>query len=90
MEVKMLKDESPKCFDTLESLQSLEALLEETFRICEKVLSQPIEPFPAQDAWDEEIEAEHFFYSKKMKEIKLNFKEGNRAFNNCFIVPKKK
>lgn len=86
----MLKNKSPKCFDTLESLQSLEALLEETFRICEKVLSQPIEPCPTQDAWNEEIDAENFFYSKKMKKIKQNFKEGNRAFNNCFIVPNNK
>ena len=85
----MLKNESPKCFDTLESLQSLEALLEETFRICEKVLSQPIESFPAQDAWNEEIDAEHHFYSKKMEKIERNFKENDRIFNNCFIIDKK-
>ena len=83
-----MNNRSEECFDTLESLQSLEALLEETFKICERVLSQPIEHFPAQDAWNEDIEADNHFLSEKIQKLEEKFQHGERVYNDCFIMNK--
>jgi hypothetical protein len=89
MEVTM-DNNSKDCFDTLDSLQSLEALLEETFRICEKVLSHTVDSpvSPVEETWNEEIEAENHFFSQKIDKLEQKFQNNNRIFNDCFIVKK--
>lgn len=59
--------------DVLSSVESLEALLEETFRISEKVLSRKPDELETIDAWNEEIEAENLNYLNCLSELHKKF-----------------
>ena len=69
--------------DTIQAVQSLEQMLEETLRITEKILSKPPLPFPGIDAWNEEIEAENFDFTDKISDLYKSFKRVDQAFNKA-------
>ena len=59
--------------DVLASVETLEDLLEETFRISEKILSRTPDDLMALDAWNEEIEAENLNYLNNLSELHKKF-----------------
>ena len=55
------------------SVGTLESLLEETFRISEKILSRKSDELEAIDAWNEEIEAENLNYLSSLSALHKKF-----------------
>ena len=70
----MLHLEQQGSCDAIQAVQNLESLLEETLRITEKILSKEPIPFPAIDAWNEEIEAENYFHTEKISDLYKEFR----------------
>jgi hypothetical protein len=77
----MIHQEQQGSCNTLQAVQSLEDILEETLRITEKILSQAPVAFPGLDSWNEEIEAENFYHTDKISDLYKSFRKVDQDFN---------
>jgi len=76
----MIGNQASSC-NVLGSVESLESLLEETFRISEKILSRTPDDIQALDAWNEEIEAENLNYLNNLSDLHKKFIVDDRIIN---------
>ena len=78
----MLHLEQQDCCDTIEALESLEGMLEETMRITEKILTRDPLDFHTLDAWNEEIEAENYYHTEKISDLYKDFKKNEKVYDS--------
>ena len=76
----MIGNQNSSC-DVLQSIESLESMLEETFRISEKILSRSPDEIDGVDAWNEEIEAENLNYLNTISDLHKKFIVDDRIMN---------
>ncbi len=76
----MIGNQNNSC-DVLSSVESLESLLEETFRISEKILSRTPDDLQALDDWNDEIETENLNYLNNLSELHKKFIVDDRIIN---------
>ena len=76
----MIGNQAKSC-DVLASVESLESLLEETFRISEKILSRTTDDLQALDDWNEEVETENLNYLNNLSELHKKFIVDDRIIN---------
>ena len=76
----MIGNQNCSC-DVLKSIDSLENMLEETFRISEKILSRTPDEVEGLDAWNKEIEAENLNYLNTISDLHKKFIVDDRIMN---------
>lgn len=76
----MIGNQNHSC-DVLASVESLESLLEETFRISEKILSRTPDDILALDEWNYEIETENLNYLNSLSGLHKKFIVDDRIIN---------
>lgn len=76
----MIGNQNYSC-DVLGSVDSLESMLEETFRISEKILSRTPDETEGLDEWNKEIESENLNYLSTLSDLHKKFIVDDRIMN---------